>query len=803
VFDDARYALRRFRQAPGFSLIALATLALGIGTTTAMFTVVNDVLLQPLPYGTPDRLVAIQEHVPKFASISPELPVAAYDFVQWRERSRAFDGFALVSGAGGVLSTGGDPQNVITGVVSGNYFELLGLQPALGRLLTEADERDKRTDVVVLSHNLWTSRFGADAGIVGRRIVISGRSMTVVGVLASGAMAPRQGELQTMTFGDAPADLWRPFVLGPGDLFRMSEFDYGCLARLKPGVTLAQARADLETIEQDIARSAGAREELHAVIEPLQFQTTSHAREGVILLMSAVGAVLLIVCVNLSNLWFARALGRRREFAVRAALGADASRLARQVLTETLTLTAVGGALGLIVAEWVLQSVLLSQTMALPRLRPIAIDGWAWLFAVAVTVGTTLVIGLWPARLSRRPPQEVLATSSRSSTETASGTRLSRLLIGTEVALCTACLIAAGLLLRSFVRLSGVDTGMVTSHALVAGVGLPGGEAEGLSLAARLLDRVRAIPGITAAGLTNKLPLSGEGSNSGVHADDGALGPTDWPTSDYRCITPGYFAAMGIPILRGRDIRSSDTAPVGLLSQRTAERLWPGRDPIGRHFRLSGPDTPLIEVIGTVGDVHVSRQKDPNLTVYVPLSQRYRSGLALAARTAGDPSPVAADIRRVLHELQPDQAPPRVRTLDDYAGATVAVRRFQLELVLFFAAVALLLATLGVYGVVAQSVAGRTREIGVRMALGATRSDVWRLVTRQGLAPVVIGLAGGVTTALLASRLLRDLLFGVTATDPATFATVTATLLVASMAACYVPARRAARVDPTVSLRGE
>src|SRR5579864_9406047 len=763
--SDLRYAFRRLAHAPGFTAVALLTLALGVGSTTAMFTVADDVLLKPLPYGRPDRLVAIQENVPKFASISPELEVAAYDFVRWRERSKAFDELALVATAGGVLSTGGDPISVAGGLVSGNFFGALGLRAEVGRLLVADDERPGHDDVVVISHALWVNRFSADPGIVGRRIVIAGRSYGVVGVLPAGVEVPRQSELQSPVFDDSAAsDFWRPLVITPSDEFLMTEFDYGCLGRMKPGVTVAQARADLGIIEGDIARSAGEHEALHAIVRPLQAQAGSRARDGLIVLLGAVAAVLLIVCVNLSNLLLSRSVGRRREFAVRAALGASAGRLARQLLTETLLVAVAGSSLGFATATWAVHAVLLTAPLGLPHLNRIGIDAPAWIFASFVTLATTVVVGALPARrLSREAARPALADGARSVGDGISGGRVSRLLVSAEVALSAASLVVAGLLLSSFVRLMRVDTGIVADRVIItsAGVNAP---AEGqIAFDRRVLEAVRALPGVTALGLTNKLPLSGEGGNNGLHAADGAMGPDDWPTVDYRSVSPGYFDAIGIPLLRGRLIQDTDGAhPVAVISATTAARIWPGIDPIGHAFQLGGSESPVIEVVGVVGDVHgASLQKAPSPTVYLPCWQRLRSPSVFAVRTAGDPAAVEGELRLVLHHLQPEAPLARVRAMDAIVDASVAERRFQLEVVLFFATIGVLLAGIGVYGVVAQSVARRTREIGLRMALGATRADVWRLVARQGLGPVAVGLAAGLAGAVGAGQVVRGLLFGV------------------------------------------
>lgn len=801
---DARYALRRLRQAPGFTIVALLTLALGIGSTTAMFTVADDVLLKPLPYGAADRLVAIQENVPKFASIAPELPVNAYDFSHWRSESHAFDALSLITGTGGILSTGGEPVFVYGGYVSGTFFTMLGLHAELGRLLVPADEQPGHDDVVVISHALWVDRLGGDPTVVGRPLTIGNHAFTVVGVLPAGVKVPRQSEVQSPAFGDNSADFWRPFVIEASDLIVMSEFDFGCIGLLKPGVSVAQARADLERIEDHIAQSAGPNESLHPIVRPLQTQAGARAHDGLVVLLGAVTAVLLIVCVNLSNLVLSRAVGRQREFAVRAALGASTRRLAALMLTETLLVATIGSALGFAAAGWAVHAILLTAPLGLPDLSPIGIDARAWTFVSLLTVVTALLVGALPARrLSRRTSRAALGDNARSVGETLAGGRTSRMLVAGEVALAAMTLVVAGLLLGSFARLMGVDKGFVPDRALVVSAGISGSREAQIAFDRRVLDTIRALPGVATVGLTNKLPISGEGSNTGLHAADGAMGPNDWPTVDYRCVSPDYFQAIGIPLVRGRLFRDSDgDHPVALISVQAASRIWPGRDPVGHSFRLEGFDVP-IEVVGVVGDVHgASLQKAPSPTIYQPFWQQFRSGY-FVVRTAGDPALVAAELPRALHALEPEAPMPRVRAMADLVDASVAQRQFQLEVVVFFALVGVLLAALGVYGVLAQSVARRTREIGVRMALGASRADVWRLITRQGLAPVAMGLVVGLAGAVAAGRILRGLLFGVTITEPRTFAAVTVAVAASSLVACYLPARRAARVDPTIALRAD
>ena len=799
---------RALRRTPGFALLATGMLALGIGANIAMFTIVNAVWLRPLPYAAPDRLVSIQESVPRLASISPTLPVNAYDFTEWRTRSRAFDGLALVATGGATVNVVGEPQRVSVQVVSANLFSVLGIRPLWGRVFAEGDDAPGHDRVVVLSHGFWTRAFGGDPSVVGRRVLLSGSPYDVIGVLPADVKVPRVSQLGAVAFGDEDADLWRPFVISPGDLVKMSEFDYGCLARMKPGVTARQAQADLDAIERDIARSAGAEGQLAAVVTPLGEQAAARSRDGVTMLVAAVGVVLLIVCVNLSSVLLTRATGRQREIAVRAALGANTGQLVRQGLAESLGLVLASTCVGLGLAWWALHAFLLTAPLGLPRLRDIHVDPGVLAFTAGLALATAAIIGSLPAwRSARSQPQDALRSSDRSSTENRRAGLVRRLLISVEVALSIACLIVAGLLLNSFVRLMQVDKGFDASHGVVVPVSIVGPKADSLdariALTEELVSRIEALPGVVAAGVSNRLPLTGEGSNLGLYVESSSVPRDQGAVADYRCVTERYFAAMGIPVLAGRVMRVTDRGHlVGLVSSDTAARLWPGENPIGRHFRLGGADQPPVEIIGIVGTVHgTSLQKAPNLTVYVPLWQTFRPDLAVAVRTSGDPTAAGTPIRSIIRELLPGLPVPRIRALQELIDASVATRRFQLNVVLTFGAAALFLAAMGVYSVVAQSIVGRTREIGVRIALGAARRDVWRLVAREGLLPVGVGLAAGVIVGGVASRLVSRLLYSVTPFDIPTYVMVVGVMLIAAVLAAAAPSRRATRIDPLLALR--
>jgi predicted permease len=804
--EDLRRAVRTLRRTPAFALAAIGMLALGLGASTAMFSVINAVWLEPLPYASPDRLVAIEEAVPRLAAISPRLPVNAYDFLQWRQRSSAFDAFSLLETGGTRMTVaGGRPLAVVNGSVSANFFAMLGITPAAGRLFSEGDDAHGAGHVAVLSDGLWARVFDRDPAAVGRQIRVGNQTVEVIGILPASVRVPRQGQIETLAFGDVDADLWTPLVVDDGAIVKMSEFDFGCIARMKPGVTVASARADLEVIEAGIAQSAGADQELHAIVTPLATQGASRSREAVVLLSAAVGVVLLIVCVNLSNALLSRATGRRRELAIQAALGASRWTLMRQSLAESLVVAAAGATGGLAIAEWAIRAILLTSPLGLPQWRSTAIDGRVVLFTGAIALVVAVLLAVLPAwKMATADPHDALRSVDRGTTEGGKSQTIRRGFIGVEVALSTACLVVAGLLIGSFWRLLDVDTGFRADHAFAVPLTLVGSfpsDAAAVALARDVMAQAAAVPGVTAVGLVNRLPLTGEGSNNALIPDTPVTGAP--PVADYRTISENYFAAIGVPIISGRTFRASDGDHlVGLVSEGTAARLWPGMNPIGHHFRLGGADAPPIEIIGVTGDVHgVSLQKLPNLTVYVPFWQRLRSGLAVVVRTAGDPAAEMRSTSEIVRAALPDQPTPRARLLDDLVDATLVGRRFQLNVVMAFAAVALLLAAMGVYTIVAQSMARRTREVGIRLALGANRADVWRLVGREGFVPVAVGLAAGLGLALEASGFVRSVLFGLRPFDPATYAGVALVMIVAAAGACAWPAYRSGRIDPLTALR--
>jgi predicted permease len=811
---DIRYALRTLARNPGFAAVAILTLALGIGANTAIFTVFDGILLHPLPYPQPGRLVAVEEVVPKFSHFGATLPANAWHFREWRRRSRSFDQLALVSGVTFTLTSAGEPERISGARVSASLFPMLGIQAALGRTFLEEEDQPGRDRVVVISDRLWSRRFQRNPAVVGSKIVLDGVPYQVLGVLPAAARIPSDEQLYSMARASAVEDIWKPFAISDDDLSIMGEFNYGCLGRLKTGVSRERATEDLNAIQNAVSDSMAEKTELRAAIFGLQEQITGSSRASLTLLLAAAGAVLLIVVVNLANLLLARAAGRRKELAIRAAIGAGMGRLVRQMLTESLLLAAAGGLLGALAAQWALDAIILKAPLDIPGLGYVRMDFRALAFLVLVSMASGVLFGVLPAwRTARADPQGALTSAGRGTTDRGGG-RLRSLLIATEVAVSAVCLVAGGLLLHSFVRLIHVDTGFQADHAVALRLGLPAVRYPGLEARGRfvhtLLERVESLPGVVAAGINNRGPLSGVGSNLGIAVEGVDLPGLDLPEVDYRCVSPDFFRAIGIPLMSGRVMAESDRGrPVGLVSAHTAQRLWPGQNPIGRRFQLGGGDNFQVDpdnwvsVIGVVGDVRITLSKAPNLTVYLPYWQRDRADFALIVRAAMDPLAIAPTLRAAIHGLDPELVVPQPTALADIVDASVRQRRFQMALVLAFALSALLLAAVGVYGVVSQAVAQRTKELGIRLALGAPRSHLWMVIARHGLTPVAAGLLAGMASALAATRPISGLLFGVAATDAATYGAVAGVLLTAGVLACWIPARRASRIDPLEALRQE
>lgn len=806
---DLRYALRALGRNPGYASIVILILAVGIGANTAMFGIVDGVLLRALPYHDPDRLYAVQEVVPRFAKMAPDIPVNAVHFLEWRKRWSAAEQIALLDDRTFNLTSGGEPEKVEAERISANLFPLLGVQPQLGRNFRDEEDAEGRDQVVLLSDSLWRRRFHADPNVLGQKIVLNDKPYEVIGVMPPSLKQPRLSQLQSMRIDDQDPVLWKPLALTKDELDLMGDFNFGCLVRMKPGVNPARALEELNALQADIIRDLPEKMELRANLVPLQAQLTGRSRKGLLLLLSAVGAVLLIVCVNIANLMLARATGRRREFAIRAAVGASTRRLLRQMLTESLVIAALGGALGIALAYEALHLILINAP-DVARMEEVRIDGRVLAVACALSLLSALLFGLLPAwRASRLDPQEGLRSGGRSASESKQSGRMRTVLVAIEVGLSTVCLAAAGLLLNSFVRLTNVDKGFDVDHVISVDLYLAGSRYTSADkrteFLRRALEAVRPLPGVIAASVSNMLPLTGEGNNN-LLVVEGVNAPLfERPLVDMRSVSGDYFQAIGIPLRAGRVFDESDRQRgVAIVAESTARKLWPGENPLGKRVRFGEPTAPLMEIIGVAGDVRGNGlQKAPQQVLYLPYWYRGRSATSLVIRTGMNPSSIAGAVRAELHKLDPELPVPQFRTMQDIVSASVAERKFQLSLVLMFAGIALVLACLGIFGVVSYTVAQRRGEMGIRLALGATSANLRTMVVRQGLIPVLAGLAAGIAGALAVGRVMEGLLFGVRAGDPWTLTGVSLLLIAVAAAACYIPALKVSRADPLSALRYE
>jgi len=808
---DLRQAARLIRHNPGFSAIAVATLAFGIGANTVIFSIVDTALLRPLGYGDEGRLVAIHEVVPRFSRLAPLVPVNAMHFIEWRKSVHAFERLALVGGISLNLTHAGEPERLAAARVSPSLFPMLGARTQLGRTFLEEEDQPGRDHVVVLSDALWRRRFAADPNVIGRKIVLDGQPYEIAGVLSADFHFPKLSQLYAMTIAEERPELWKPFAVAPDELEPLGDFNFVCIGRLRRGISLDRALAELNATQARIASQAPMKIELMAALVPLQNQIAGRSRRGLQLVLWAAGFVLLIGCVNMANLLLVRATSRKRDLAIRAALGAGAGRLLRQILAESLLLALLGGAIGAAIAFIALPLIVARAPVELPRVDEVHLNIRVLAFTSAVTILAGLLFGMLPAwRSARIDPQEAMQSGARGSTEARRSGRWRAVLVGLEVALSSICLIAGGLLLRSFVKLLDADRGFAAEHVVTVELNLPEmrypDQAQRVRFMQQLLDAAAALPGVVSAGISNRLPLSGEGGNNMITLEGTQTPFPERPVADIRGVNPDYFRTLGIPLRQGGLFSDADrNRCVGLVSSAAAGQLWPGKNPLGKHFKIGDPGGPFIEVAGVVGDVRgVALDKAPSMTVYVPYWQRRTfGGPSLAIRTAVDPLSMPSSVRRAIRHIDPELPVPQFHTMEQIVDESVAPRRFQMNLVLLFAAAALALASLGIYGVVSYAVAMRTNEMGIRMALGARGADILLKVLRQAMVPVAAGLAIGLAASFAAGRVLTGMLYGVTSRDGITMIAVLFTLGFVAAVASLIPAWRATRVDPVIALRYE
>jgi len=806
--QDLRYGLRVLLRAPGFSAAAAIALALGIGANSAIFSVVQAVLLTAPPYRDPDRLVMVWEHNRPRAKQSNVVSPA--NFLDWREQSSAFSAMAALYDSLTHLTGAGDPEELPFQGVSANLFSTLGVQAELGRSFSAADGQAESEPVVVLSHELWQRRFGSDPALIGRSVTLSGKSRTVIGVLPPGFHL----FVKEMSLTGKPPQLWMPIAFEPEDRIRRGRY-LRAIARLAPGVSLEQAQSQMDTIARRLERQYpdfntgwGVR------VVPLASQLTGEIRPALLVLLGAVGFVLLIACANVANLLLARAATRSREIAIRRAIGAGRGRIVRQLLTESTLLAVVGGALGLLLAQWGLQSLLALTPADLLGVHQVDLDWVVLGFTLALSLLTGLLFGSAPAwALSRPSLVDPLKDGGRGAPRGAQRMEPRSLLVIAEAALTLVLLVGAGLMIRTVWQLQSVDPGFQADNLLTARILLPsskyGEEQQRIAFFRQLVERAEALPGVRAAGAVNFLPLAGPGSATSIVVEDHPAPPAgEEPVADVRVITPGYFRTMGIPLLHGRNFSARETTEMShvvLINQTMARQLWPGKDPLGRRVTIHMKDENVPSaIIGVVGDIrHDGLDVPVRSMVYWPHPELATSWMTLVIRTGSDPLSLAPSVQRAVLELDRELPIADVRTMAQLLAHSLARVRFATLLLVLFALVALALAAVGIYGVMSYAVAVRTREIGIRMALGARAADVLRLILGRAVILVGVGLGLGLVAALALTRLMESLLYGVSATDPVTFLSIPLLLMAVALIACYVPARRAARVDPMIALRCE
>ena len=800
IQQDIKFAGRMLWKNKSVTFIAIIALALGIGANTAIFSVVNAVLLKPLPYRDADRLVWIWGNVrggSTRASVSPP------DFFDYRAQNNSFEHLAASTSVSVPfnLTGAGEPERLNGSAVTTNYFQALGVEPALGRTFLAEEEQEGRNQVVVLSHGLWQRRFGSDTSLVGKTIILDGRGVTVVGVMPAGLQFPQTAQQWVPRFNPTHPEMQA----------RAAHF-LRPIGRLKPGVTLEQAQAEMDGIARRLEEQypeSNARWSLRLV--PLQEQIAGNVRPTLLILLGAVGFVLLIACANVANLLLARAAARQKEIAIRTALGASRARIVRQLLTESLLLAVVGGLVGVVLALWSVDLLVSLSAGRVPRAGEIGIDAVVLGFTLGVSLLTGLVFGLVPALQASKPDfNESLKEGGKSATEGLRRNRIRSALVVAEVALALVLLVGAGLLVKSFIGLQRVSPGFDAENVLTMRIDLSRAkyatpEAAG-NFYTQLQERVSALPGVEAVGMISELPLSGQPNDTYFTVEGRpAQEAGQRVTADYRRINHDYFRAMTIPLLRGRYFSEQDfrqSAQVAIISETMAERFFPNEDPLGKRLLISAPEPTPYEIVGIVGDVrHRALDVEVYQMMYVPTARRLSTNLVV--RTATDPSTIASAVRNEVWAIDRDQPVSAVRTMGEVLSQSVAQQRFTTSLLGIFAAVAMILAAVGIYGVMAYSVTQRTREIGVRLALGAQTRDVFRLVVGQGMLLTIIGVAVGLVAAIFLTRLMESLLFGVSATDPTIFVAISFLLIAVALLACYVPARRATRVDPMEALRYE
>lgn len=809
VVQDVRFALRQLRKNLAFTAVAVITLALGIGANSAIFSVIDAVLLRPLAFHDPNRLVAVKTTEPdRHDNINVSYP----EFLDWRSQDRMFEGLSVFREDDFTLTRRGEPAHLTGVVVSANLFSLLGVAPSLGRAFTNQEDQSASGDLpVVLSHAFWQQRLGSDPNILGQSLTLSGRSFTVVGVMPAGFQFPVQA---------APVDFWTTIVLdmqhgNPPITAQRGASYLDVIGRLKPQVTVAQAAIEMSSIQDGLNKQYPENRPRGIAIVPEINDIVGEARRGLIILFGAVGLVLLIACANLSNLLLARATTRSREMCVRSALGASRWSIVRQLWIESLLLASTGAAAGLVVAVWAIRLLTALAPDQLPRVSESGLNLQVLVFTAAIVILTSLLFGLVPALdASRVRLAASLNEGGRSGTDTRERRRLKDSFIVAETALAVVLLAGAGLLLRSLEGLGRVDPGFAKDHVISFGLDLPGhyGHTERVKFYQRLLTGIRSLPGVRSASAAFPLPLAADDVTTSFAAEGQQLKPSELPVTALHIVDYDYFRALGIPLIAGREFDphddAPDAAPVVVISQHLAARIFPGENPVGKWIQpdisASPGDAPRRLIIGVVGDVKSAGLSAPVIAEsYVPYAQLPFAPMSVVVRTHRDPQALVPALTKEVQSVDKDLPLLHVKTLDEYVGDSIADARFQTILLGSFGALAFVLTAFGLYGVISYTVAHRTREMGVRLALGADRDSILAMIIKNGVLLAGTGIVVGLVAALLLTRLIASLLYEVSTSDPLTFIGVPIAMIMMAVIASYLPARRAAKVDPVVALRYE
>jgi predicted permease len=814
LLQDLRYGLRTLWRNPGFTAVAVIVLALGISVNSAIFSVVNGVLLKPLNIKDPQRLVFLYENRTQFKDSNST--VAPSNFIAWRERSHLFEGMAAFAGQNLNFTGSGLPEQLSGATVSANFFSLLSIKPSLGRDFLPGEDEAGNSMVVILSHGLWQRDFNSDPNVIDRQITLNGNAYKIIGVMPQGFDFP------------ANAEFWTPLVISDGTVGGMGGRIFNVMARLKTEATIGQATAEMNSIAEGLAaENPGFNAGWGVGITPIHESVVKNVRWTLLVLWGAVGFVLLIACANVANLLLTRASARRREIAIRVAMGASRLRIIRQLLTESVLLALIGGALGLLLAVWGVDALVALGPNSIPRVNEIGIDRWVLGYTLAISLLTGVLFGLVPAlEVSKPNLNELLKEGVRSSPASFGRDPVRSLLVVAEVALSLVLLICSGLMIRSFIHLQNVNPGFEPRNVVTMQLNLPetkyGDNQQVTTFYDQVFERIRRLPGVVHTGATHALPWSGNNSARYFYAEGQPLPPPgreDDYNINYRVVSPDYFDAMGIAILKGRDFVNADrleSDPVVVVNQMLAKRLWLDDDPLGKRIRQyrSDREDAWFRVVGVVGDVrHYWLGDNTQPEIYfsytqVPLLQsstieRHRRFMQIVIRTSSDPLSIVEGVRKEVAELDSELPLYNIRTMEERLGFSLMAPRFNTTLMGIFAVVALLLAAVGLYGVMSYAVVQRTHEIGIRMALGASRRDVLVFILRQGMTLVLVGVSVGLIAASLLTYMISTLLYEVSPTDPATFIGVSLLLIVVAFFACYIPARRATRVEPLVALRYE